>query len=102
MERGDRLVEHDRLGRQRPGPRDGDALPLPARELVWKEVCRAGGEPDQIEQLEDALAYLACRQCLVGDERLGDDRIAAQARVERGIGILTDRLARLSGVRPTG
>ena len=51
VERGDGLVEHDQLGRQRQRPRDGDALALAARELVREEVGRAVRQPDEIEQV---------------------------------------------------
>src|SRR5208283_4437351 len=37
VEGGDRLVEHDQLGRQRQRSRDGDALAVPAREFVREE-----------------------------------------------------------------
>src|SRR6185503_7214507 len=102
VERGDGLVEHHELGRQRQRAGDGDALALPAGELVGEEVRRAAGEPDQIEQLEDALLHLPRRELLVGDQRFGDDGADAHARVERGVGVLEHGLDRLAIVPAPG
>ena len=62
VESGDRLVEHDELGRQRQSARDGDALALPAGEFVREKVCGPLRQADQVEQLQDAPANFARRQ----------------------------------------
>src|SRR4029077_3105985 len=82
--------------RERQGPGDRDALPLPAGEFVREEIRRAGRQADEVEQLEHPLAHVTCRERLVGGQRLGDDPTDPHARTERGIGILEDRLDRLA------
>ena len=89
-------------GRERQSPRDRDALPLPAGELVREEVGGPFGQAHEVEQLKNPLANFARRQRLVGDERLGDDRADPHARVERGVGILKDRLDRFAVVPSPG
>ena len=70
VERRDRLVEDDQLRVQRERPRDADALPLAARELVREAVRVLGREPDDAQQLVDAsLALVAAgarRGCASG------------------------------------
>src|SRR6266481_4654574 len=69
---------------------------------MGEEVGRTGRQPDEVEQLEDASAHLGGGEALVGNERLGDDRIDAHAWVERGIRVLKDSLDRLAVVPPRG
>src|SRR6516162_4465967 len=102
VKRGHGLVEHDKLRRQCQSARDGDALPLPARELVREEVCRMAGESDEIKQMQHAFTHLTHREHLVGDERLCDDRAHAHARIERGVRILEYGLDRLAVVPAFG
>ena len=92
VERRDRLVQHDQLGRQDQRAGDGDALALAAREFVREEIGRALRQADQVEQLQHAPADLGRVDLLVGDQRLGDDGADAHARIERGVGILEHRL----------
>jgi hypothetical protein len=35
IEGGDRLISNDKLGAERKGPGDADALPLSSTEFVW-------------------------------------------------------------------
>src|ERR1700730_10893097 len=94
VEGGDGLVEHDEFGRQRQGARDSDALPLPAREFVGKQLGRTVWKPDEVEQMQHSLAYLVSRKRFVCDERLGNDGAHPHARVQRGVGVLEDGLNR--------
>ena len=91
VERGDGLVGDDqpRIQRERAG--DADALALAARELVRIAVVVLGREPDDVHQLLHAPLRVAVRLA-VDDERVGDDRAHALARVERGRRILEDHL----------
>ena len=74
VEGRDGLVEDDeaRLGRERAG--DRDALALPTGHLGWTATQELGAEPDELEQLDDALAPGSGRPDPVRDERSGDDR----------------------------
>src|SRR5207247_708140 len=78
--------------RQRERAGDGDALALAARELVREEILRSRRQSHHVEKPSDAGGDRGAVETLVGDERLRDDRIHAHARVERGEGILEDRL----------
>ena len=89
-----RLVEDDHPRREGESTRDGDALALPAGELVRKEADRALGQPDHVEQLEHATPAGGPVERLVDHERLGDDGADAHARVEGSVRILEDRLHR--------
>ena len=93
VERRDRLVGDDELGRDRERARDRDALPLAARELVRKLLRRARARPDQRQQLVDARA----QRRLVGREtvkahRLGENLRHRHARIERRVRVLEDHL----------
>ena len=55
-----RLVEEEDLGLDGEGPGEGDALLLPARELV-RVAAALLGQVDQLEQLADALPDLVLR-----------------------------------------
>ena len=73
VEGRDGLVEDDeaRLGREGPG--DRDALALAAGHLGRTAAQELGAEPDELEQLDDALASGSRRPDAVCDERSGDD-----------------------------
>ena len=92
VERGHRLVEdhHRRVERQRP--RDADALPLAAGELVREPVPVLGAEADGAKKLLDALAAVLPRIEVVDPQRLGDDVAHRHARVQRGVRVLEDDL----------
>jgi hypothetical protein len=93
VERRDRLVGDDEAGPDRERPGDADALALAAGELVRIAAHQLGGEADQGHQLRDpggARGAAACEP--VHDQRLGDDVLAAHARIKRGEGVLEDRL----------
>ena len=90
VERGHRLVADDQLGVDREGARDADALALAAGELVREAVVVLRVQPDDLEQLLDALLDLRLGAHLVHLERLGDDEADALARVQRRVRVLED------------
>jgi hypothetical protein len=91
VERGDRLVEHDHLGLEGERAGDADPLPLAAGELVRIAVAVLGVEPHGLEQLADpAPAVLAVKA--VDLQRLGEDLVDRDPRVQRRVGVLEDDL----------
>src|SRR5215471_8983502 len=83
----DRLVEYDEacVGRECSG--DGDALPLPAAELVREQPCRSRLQPDQLEYFGDALAASLAREVAMDLKRLGDDITNQHPRADRAVGV---------------
>src|SRR5215218_6137778 len=83
----DRLIGHDELGVYRERPGDGDALALPARELVGmllQEFFR-GRQPDRLEQLVDPALELGARlHELVAPQGRAQDLRHVAYRVQRG------------------
>ena len=61
VERGERLVEQEELGRERQRAGDGDALALAAGELRHGPVGEAG-QMHQLQQLVDARGLLGLRR----------------------------------------
>ena len=93
VEGGDGLVGHDELGAHGERPRDADALPLAARELVGVAAQVIGAEADRLQEMDHALLALLARLGeLVDDEGLADDRAHRHARVQRRVGVLEDDL----------
>ena len=103
VERAHRLVQDEQAWAQRQSSRDGDALALPARELVRLAFEMLTGESDELQQ------FLACRQSgrlvevLVDVERLAhdvrDDHRGVQRRgrvLEDGLNVAPD----LGGILP--
>ena len=90
---GDRLVADDELRVRGQGARDADALPLSAGELVRIVRGHLRIQAAHLHEAFDLLRALGavCGQAEVVDG-LGDDVARAQARVQRGIGILPDEL----------
>ena len=76
----------------RDGPRDADALPLTARELVRVTRDVAALEADLLEQPH----HLFTHRCSGGDavdaHRLAHDALNRHARVEARVGVLEDNL----------
>src|SRR5690606_27313887 len=68
-----------------------DTLPLTAGKLVRILLDRGFAEPDDVEQLGDAGAYIR-RAISIVPQRLGDDSSRRHARIERCIGVLKDDL----------
>ena len=93
VQRRHRLVADQqlRLDGQRAG--DADALALPAAELVRIPTRHVGVQPDEAEQLGDAVAV---RAPALGEfvhlQRLADDVARRHARVEGAVGVLEDEL----------
>ncbi len=76
VERRHRFVGDDERRIERQRPRQADALPLAAAELVRIAIEVRRIEADQPEQLGDAIAPLGLRADAVDDQRLFDDRRA--------------------------
>ena len=92
VQRGDGLVQHDQLGRQRQRAGDGDALALAARELVRVQAGRSLRQTDDVEQLGYATPARDAVQVAVDHQRLGHDGRDPHAGIERSVGILEDGL----------
>jgi len=92
VERRDRLVGDDQLWPRDEGAGDGDALTLPAGELMRVFLAIAALEPDRFERLDDTLrAGSGDRLVNARIKRLGDDAGNGLPRVERAVGVLEDR-----------
>ena len=92
VERGHGLVAHDELGLRREGPRDVDALPLPARELVGIAAGECRIQADEPHHLLDAPAAARSIEAPVDVDGLGDDVRHLHAWAQRGEGVLEDHL----------
>src|SRR5919107_2547361 len=93
----DGLIGHDELGVDGERPGHGDALPLPARELVGILLQELLGwrQPDGLEQLvEPALELGARLREIVAPQRRAQDLRHVAYRVQRGVGVLMDDLDR--------
>ena len=94
VERGDRLVADDQLRVERQRPRDADALPLAAGELVRDSGSSARARsPTRSNSCGDPLLALA-RRCAMPWITSGSPTMspARHARVERGERVLEDDL----------
>src|SRR4051794_13702896 len=89
---GDGLVRDDQVGIERERPRDPDALPLAAGELVRVADPVVGVEADGREQLAPPLAPLLLRPDAVDLQRFADDPARRHPRVERRVRVLEDHL----------
>jgi hypothetical protein len=93
VERRDRLVADEEARAEHEGARDPDPLALPAGEFVGVFFEIVGAEADPPEERAGAVARGAAG--LPGDEeRLGHEVEGAEARVERGVGVLVHHLRR--------
>src|SRR5216684_2896126 len=72
--------------------RDSDALPLAARELVWKAVHLRLAQPDALEQFGDLACQLGADREPVYPQRLRHDGAGPHARIERGKRVLENDL----------
>ena len=90
---GDGLVGDDHLRLQGQRPRDADALPLTAGELVRVAVVVLRVQADGVHQpLDRGLAFGLGLLDAVDDEGVGDDRADRLARVQRRVRVLEDHL----------
>ncbi len=80
------------LGLQRERAGDTDALALAAGELVRVAFRVLRVEPDDLEQVRDALLRSSLVPTSWMIERLADDVADVHARVERGVRVLEDDL----------
>ena len=93
IERRGRLVADDELGFGGQRARDRDPLPLAAGKFMRIFPAVVGVQADQAQQFADARLDVALALDQVeGADRLGDDGIDPEARVEARIGILEDHL----------
>src|SRR6266702_770188 len=93
VERRSRLVADDELGVGGERPRDCDALALAAGKLMRKFQPVVRMQADEAEKLADAgLDVALSLDQIEGTDRLGDDGIDPEARIEARIGILKDHL----------
>src|SRR4051812_38472765 len=89
VERRYRLVADQDLGLHRQRPRDGDALPLTAGELVRITLHRLRRQADALEELARALVALAFIAAQAVDAHRLDERAPDRApRVETRVRIL--------------
>ena len=104
VERRGRFVAHDERRLRGERPRDGDALALPAGELVRIFAAVGRIEPDEAQQLAHPGGGLRpARGKLKGADRLGDDVERPPARIETRVRILEHHLdapAQPSAFRP--
>ncbi len=88
IKRRHRLIAHQERRLYRQGPRDPDALALPARELVGILVGQRRVEADLAEQRVNPRIAFRLGDELVDRERLAQRLTDGHARVERAIRIL--------------
>jgi hypothetical protein len=100
VERRERLVEHEHRGVGRERTCDGDALPLPAAELVGKAGSCSRRQADELEQLLDAGLAPASRCELERSEPVSELRADLPARVQRRVRVLEDHLQARELTRP--
>ncbi len=82
VQRRDGLVEHDQLGFDDQGARDGDTLTLPAGKLPRMPRRDLGRESDQLEVMGHPLGPLAAAADAEVAQRLGEDVADALTRIE--------------------
>ena len=92
VERGDGLVADDKVGFQGESPRDADALPLTARELVGHARGQLRVETDDAHEFGDAASPFGTGQLRVLEKRLGDGAADVEAGIERRMRVLEDHL----------
>ena len=99
IQRRDGLVgdEHRRV--ERKGPREADALPLTAGELVRIPVVVLGREPDGRQHLLDALPPDVAVSLFVDRQRRPDDRADPLTGIQARVRVLEDDL-QLAPERP--
>ena len=88
----DRFIQHNqaRIGCQSPG--NGDALALPAAELVRKQTRHVRLQPDQLQHVRHALLQGVAGESSVDLQGFGDDIAHPHAWTERAVGVLEDHL----------
>ena len=92
VESADGLVGDDEAGTQGKGAGDSDALALASAELVRVAAQDADFESDGPHQFGGVLAQQGLAEIFMDRQRLGDDFLDSQSRVERAEGILEDDL----------
>ncbi len=92
VERRERLVGDDELGLDRERPGDGDALALPAGELMGIAVERIDRQPDLLHQRPRFRRARGGAADPMNGQRLDDDARDRHARIERRERILEHRL----------
>ena len=92
VKRGDRLIEHDKLGVEGERSRDSYALSLSTGEFVWVTDRILRRESDQLKRLVHALAALRGASDVVRQEPLFDLVANWKARVQGSERVLEDDL----------
>ena len=93
VERGGRLVAHEKARVRRQCACDGDALPLSSRKLVRILGAVRRGKSDLRQQRRDALQSIRFRHLrFLRENRLGHDVGDSPAQVEARVRILKDHL----------
>src|SRR5580692_5011225 len=92
VERRDRLIGDDQLGRERERSGYGDALSLAARKLMRQTRRHVGRQPDLLQEIGHPVARLARSSKTMHDDRLGDGLANALAWIEAGEWILKHHL----------
>src|SRR3984885_6633559 len=87
IQRGDRLVAHQKLGLYRERAGDADALALAAGKLVRIAPTIARIEAGAAKLCIEIPIQLAARDAAVDKRGLADDVLDAQAWIERGVGV---------------
>src|SRR5262249_19732713 len=86
------LIADQQVRLHRESPRDSDALPLAARELIGVTGQEVAAKGDVLERLDGPVGPLTERQAEQFFERLGHDLADGLPRVERGVRVLEDVL----------
>jgi len=92
VERAGRLVADDDARVQDEGAGDGDPLTLAARQFSGQALAHLARQAHPHQHLVDPLCGLAAVDIALRTQRQGDDVAHARQRIERGEGILEDRL----------
>ena len=97
IERAGWLIEHQQLGLNHQGARDGDALALTAGKLMRIALQQAWelglGQADIGQSLKHLVAALLSRHCrMVNGQPFTDDFFNGHARGQRGKGVLKHHL----------
>jgi hypothetical protein len=85
------VADHD-LGPHHKGAGDGNALALAARQFARIAVGETGRQPDALQHLDNRAPPLRGGSYTVHLQGKRDDGGDAAARIERGVGVLEDRL----------
>src|SRR5262249_44566060 len=92
IERRDRLIGNNEIGRGRKRSGNGDALALTAGELMGQPLGVGRVEADKLEKFDDPILHRRAVAKVMDQEAIGDLRSHRPARIEAGIGVLKNHL----------